>query len=40
MVLNGKLERTIEGFTAVFVEKAETPGLYWPLWYWIPVLTQ
>lgn len=28
MVLNGKLERIIEGFKAGFVKKEETPELY------------
>lgn len=33
MVLNGKLERATEGCKARFVDKTETPGLYWLLWY-------
>lgn len=33
MSLNSKLNRSIEGSKAGFVNKTETPGLYWPLWY-------
>lgn len=40
MVLNGKLGRASEDFKAGFVKKAEDSWIDWPLWYWIPVLTQ
>lgn len=39
MVLNGKLERATEGCKARFVDKTETPGLYWLLGM-IPALAQ